>query len=142
MQYAGKQPDELSVVTSWDTAAAENEVHSSGHTHRRSMSLKEIKQPAAQKKRTRTTRQATQTQPALLAAGAFAAALEAITGEDWCRAWAAGRKMMLRRTSKRLKEIVDKIRLPAVVRWRRTFWDDSRDGTDENYTWFSGSSHG
>jgi hypothetical protein len=95
------------------------------------------KQPAAQKKRTCTTSQATQTQPAMLAAGAFAAALEAITGEVWC-----GRKMMLRRTSKRLKEIVDKIRLPAVVRLRRTFWDDARDGTDESYSWFSGRSHG
>jgi hypothetical protein len=34
------------------------------------------KQPAAQEKRTRTTRQATQTQPLLLAADAFLAALE------------------------------------------------------------------
>jgi hypothetical protein len=41
------------------------------------------KQPAAQKKRTRTTRQATTTQPALLAADAFAAALGAIQAEDW-----------------------------------------------------------
>ena len=47
------------------------------------------KQPAAQKKRTRTTRQATQTQPLLLAADAFAAALEAVPAEDWCRTWAA-----------------------------------------------------
>ena len=43
------------------------------------------KKPAAQKKRTRTTSQATQTQPLLLAADAFAAALEAIPAEDWCR---------------------------------------------------------
>jgi hypothetical protein len=31
---------------------------------------------------------------------------------------------MLRRTSKRVKEVVDKMRLPAVVRLSRSFWDD------------------
>ena len=114
-RYTGKQPDEGSVVTSRDTAAAENEVHSSGHTHRKSMHLKEMsaakqaggkgetekgKQPAAQKKRTRTTRQATQTQPLLLAADAFAAALEAIPAEDWGKTWAADRTIMMRMISK------------------------------------------
>ena len=90
-QYAGKQPDEGSA---------------SGRTRRKSMRLKEMsavkqvggngetkkgKQPAEQKKRTRTTRQATQTQPLLLAADApFAAALEAIAAEDWSRTWATG----------------------------------------------------
>jgi hypothetical protein len=93
-QYTDRQPDDGSVVTSRDTAAADDEVHSSGHTHRQSMSLKDMsgakeaggkgeteksKQPAAQKKRTRTTRQASQTQSLLLAADApFTAALEAI----------------------------------------------------------------
>jgi hypothetical protein len=96
-QYNVKQPDEGSVVTSRDTAVAEDEVHSSGDTHRKSSRLKEMsaakqaggkgetekgKQPAAQKKRTRTTRKSTQAQPLklLLAADApFAAALEAIS---------------------------------------------------------------
>ncbi len=88
------------------------------------------KQPAAQMERTRTTRQATQTQPLLLAADApFAAALEAVPAEDWCRTWAAGRTIVLRRTSKRVKEAVDKMRLPAVVRLRRSFWGDARNGT-------------
>jgi hypothetical protein len=32
-QYTGKQPGEESVVTSRDTAAADNELHSCGHTH-------------------------------------------------------------------------------------------------------------
>ncbi len=124
-QYTGKQPDEGSVVTSWDTAAAENEVQSSGHTHRKSMLLKDTSA------RTRTTRQATQTQPLLLAADApFAAALEVVP-EDWCRNWAAGRTIMLRRTSKRVKEIVDKMHLPAVVRLSRSFWDDVRNGTTD-----------
>jgi Ran GTPase-activating protein (RanGAP) involved in mRNA processing and transport len=73
--------------------------------------------------------QATTTQPALLAADAFAAALEAIPAEDWCRTWAAGRTIMLRRTSKRVKEVVDKMRLPVVVRLSRSFWGDVRNGT-------------
>ncbi len=81
-----------------------------------------------QEKRTRTTSQATQTQPLLLAADAFAAALGAVPAEDWCRTWAAGRTIMLRRTSKRVKEVVDKMRLPAVVRLNRSFWDDARNG--------------
>jgi hypothetical protein len=146
-QYTGKQRDEGSVVTSWDTAAAESEVQSSGQTHRKSMRLKEMsgakqaggtgetekdKQPGAQKKRTRTTRQSTQTQPLLLAADTpFAAALGAIPAEDWCRTWAAGRTIMLRMTSKSVKEVVDKMRLPAVVRLRRSFWDDDRNGTEK-----------
>jgi hypothetical protein len=145
-QYTGKYPDEGSVVTSRDTAAAENEVHSSGHTHRKSMRLKEMsaakqaggqgeteegKQPAEQKKRMHTTRQAKQTQRALLAADGFAAALKAIPADDWCRTCAAGRTIMLRRTSKRVKEVVDKMRLPAVVRLSRSFWDDACNGTEK-----------
>jgi hypothetical protein len=167
VQYTGKQPDEVSVTTSRGaaaagdmqeaaanqghrelhrhTAAAENEVHSSGHTHSKSIGIKEMsaakqaggkgetekgKQPAAQEEGTCTTRQATQTQPALLAADApFAAALEAIPAEDWCRTWAAGRTIMLRSTSKRVKEVVNKMRLPAVVRVSWSFWDDARNGT-------------
>jgi hypothetical protein len=143
-QYTGKQPDEASVVTSRDTTAAEDEVHASGHTHIKSMGLKEMsaakqaggkgetekgEQPAAQKKCTRTTTQATHTQPALLATDAFAAALGAIPAEDWCRTWVAGRTITLRRTSKRVKEVLDKMRLPAVVRLSRSFWGDARNGT-------------
>ena len=47
---------------------------------------------------------------------AFTAALEAVPVEDWCRTWAAGRTIMMRRTSNRVKEVADKMRLPAVVR--------------------------
>ncbi len=123
-QYTGKQPDEGSVVTSRDTTAPENEVHSSDHT------TEEGKQPAEEKKRTHSTSQPTPTQPSLLAADApFAAALEAVPAEDWCRTWAAGRTIMLRRTSKRVKEVVDKMRLPAVVCLCRSFWRDVRNGT-------------
>jgi hypothetical protein len=91
----------------------------------------EGKQPAAQTKRTRTTSQAPTTQPALLAAGYFAAALGALPPDDWSRNWAAGRTIMLSRTSKRVKEVVDKMRLPAVVRLSRRSWDDARNGTEK-----------
>jgi hypothetical protein len=108
-QYIGKQPGETSVVTSRNTAAAEDEVHASDHRHRNSMRLKD--------------------QPALVAPNTFAAALEAVPADDWCRTWAAGRTITLRRTSKRVKEVVDKMHLPAVVRLSRSFWDDTRNGT-------------
>jgi hypothetical protein len=78
--------------------------------------------------RTRTTRQATQTQPLLLAADTlFAVALEAVPADDWRRTLAAGRTIMLRRTSKRVKETVDKKRLPAVVRLSRSFRGDAHN---------------
>jgi Ran GTPase-activating protein (RanGAP) involved in mRNA processing and transport len=38
---------------------------------------------------------------------------------------------MLRSTSKRVKEVVDKMRLPAVVRLSRSFWNDARNGTEK-----------
>ena len=67
----------------------------------------------------------------MLAADAFVAALGAVPAEDWCRTWAAGRTIMLRRTSKRVKEEVDKMRLPAVVCLSRSFWDDADNGTQQ-----------
>ncbi len=67
--------------------------------------------------------------PSNLAADTFTAALEAIPAEDWYRTWAADRTIMLRMTSKRVKEIVDKMRLPVVVRLSRSFWGDARNGT-------------
>ena len=64
------------------------------------------KHPAAQTKRTRTTRQAAKTEPALLAADGFAAVLGALPPDDWIRTWAAVRTNILRMTSKRVKEVV------------------------------------
>jgi hypothetical protein len=57
----------------------------------------------------------------LLVADTFLAALEAVPAEDWCRTWAPGRTIMLRSTSKRFKDAVDKMRLPAVVRLSRPY---------------------
>ena len=63
-----------------------------------------------------------------LAANVFTAALEVIPAEDWCRTWAADRTIMLRMTSKRVKELVDKVCPPADVRLSRSFWNDARNG--------------
>ena len=89
------------------------------------------KQPAAQKMSTLTISQAMQTRPALIAADSFAAALGALPPDDWSRTWAACRTIMLRRTSKRVKEVLDKMRLPAVVRLSTSFWGDARKGTEK-----------
>jgi hypothetical protein len=89
----------------------------------------EGKQPDAQKMSTLTISQAPTTRPALLAADSFAAALGALPPDDWSRTWAACRTIMLRRTSKRVKEVLDKMRLQALIRLSRSFWGDARNGT-------------
>jgi hypothetical protein len=85
----------------------------------------------AEKKRTPNTRQSTETQPVLLDPDAFVAALVDIPSEDWSRTWSANRTIALRRTSKEVREEVDKMRLPAVVCLSRSFWDDSHNDTGE-----------
>jgi hypothetical protein len=37
---------------------------------------------------------------------------------------------MMRRTSKRVKEVVDKMVLSVVVHLKKSFWYDTRDDTD------------
>jgi hypothetical protein len=86
------------------------------------------KQSAAQNKRRRTTRQATQTQPLLLPADAFAADLGTVPSED-CPDFVGWKEIILRRTSKRVKEVVDKMCLSVVVCLSRSSWDDTRNGT-------------
>ena len=81
-------------------------------------------------KTTRTTSQAQTTQPALFATDSFAAALGAVPAQDWCRTWAADGTIM-RRTSKRVKEVMDKVFLSAGVHLRRIFCHDTRNGTEK-----------
>ena len=102
VQYTGKQAGEGSVVASRVTCV-----------------------PAANGARGKGKTEADK----VLAATAFVAALDAVPAEDWCRTWAAGRTIMLRCTSKKVQEVVDKMRLSAVVRLSRSFWDDTRNGT-------------
>ena len=47
--------------------------------------------------------------------------LGAIPAEDWARTWSASRTIMLRNTSKKVKELLEKMSLPTVVRLRRSF---------------------
>jgi hypothetical protein len=58
---------------------------------------------------------------------------EAIPTDDWVRTWAAGRTIMMRRTSKRVKEQVDKMCLTAVVRLSTGIysWESLRNNTNE-----------
>jgi hypothetical protein len=58
----------------------------------------------------------------------FAACFAIIPAGDWCRTWAEDRTIMLRMTSKRFKVLVDKLRPPVVVRWRKSFLEDERNG--------------
>ena len=51
----------------------------------------------------------------------FVAVLATIPTEDWRRTLETDRTIMIRRTSKRVKEQVDKILLPAVVHLCTTF---------------------
>jgi hypothetical protein len=81
--------------------------------------------PSHQRRRT-TNHSATSEQPSELD---FTHTLVAVPAEDWCRTWEAERTIMLRMTSKRVKEIVDKVRPPAVVRLKRSFWKDDQKRT-------------
>jgi hypothetical protein len=49
--------------------------------------------------------------------------LKVIPVDDWCTTWAAGWTIMLRRTSKIVKEIVDNMCLSVVPRLSRSFWE-------------------
>ena len=69
-------------------------------------------------------------QTPLLAAGAFTAALTGVPAEDWCRNWPDDTTIMLRRTSKTVKQTVDKMRLPSDVRLSRIFWYEHQILTD------------
>jgi len=45
------------------------------------------------------------------------------------RTWPASRTIMLRMTSKTVKEVVDRVRPPAVVRLKKSFWNNASNGT-------------
>jgi hypothetical protein len=83
-----------------------------------------------QEKKIRNSVEAAQTQASSrLATGAFAAALSSIPSEDWARTWPADRTVMMRMTSKPVKEAVDKLRLPTVLNLNKAFWNNLRYGT-------------
>jgi Leucine-rich repeat (LRR) protein len=61
-----------------------------------------------------------------LCSNALATALETVPAEDWCRSWPADRTIMLSKTSKKIKNIIDNMCLPVDVRINYRFWNDSR----------------
>ena len=78
-----------------------------------------------------TTSQAPTTQRVFLTTDDFAVALGALPPDDWSRTWAPGKTIMLKMISKRVNEVVDKIRLPVVVHLSRRFWYDTRNDTEK-----------
>jgi hypothetical protein len=63
--------------------------------------------------------------PSELVAEALICATETMSTDEWYRAWPVERTIMLRISSKRVKEVVDRVRPPAAMRLRRNFWADS-----------------
>ena len=62
----------------------------------------------------------------LLSTETFPTSLESIPTDDWGRTWAFGRTIMLRRTSKRVKQQVDKLLPSVVVRLSSNLAGDAR----------------
>jgi len=70
--------------------------------------------------------QAAETPPSLLAADTFDLLqflnkLLVFPADDWSRTWAADRTMMLRMTSKKVRDAMDKLCLPTTVKMSATF---------------------
>jgi hypothetical protein len=81
------------------------------------------KHPAHQGKKKLKTVQAAHPQLPWLAADAFTGALGVIQANDWWRTWTEDRMIVLRMTSKPVKNTVDKLCPPVIVRLSRTFLD-------------------
>jgi hypothetical protein len=62
---------------------------------------------------------------------AFTEALEKIPADDWYRNWPADRTIMLSKTSKKIKNIINKMRIPAHIQWNWKFFNDSHNGSTE-----------
>jgi Ran GTPase-activating protein 1 len=62
---------------------------------------------------------------------ALVAALVAVPAEDLYRTWPAERTMIIRLTSRRVLEVVDKLRMPAVVRLSKIFWEEEAMNNNE-----------
>ena len=54
-------------------------------------------------------------QTPFLTSDVFNSALESVPVEDWFRTWETDRTIMLRRTSKTVKQVVDKMRLSVSI---------------------------
>jgi Ran GTPase-activating protein (RanGAP) involved in mRNA processing and transport len=59
----------------------------------------------------------------------FTEVIQIVPGVDWSATWAANRTIMLRMTSKKIKDAIDKIRPPTEVILNMSFWSDICNGT-------------
>ena len=73
-------------------------------------------------------------QPDLLTTDLFVEVLGSNPSEDWDRTWVTDRTIMLRRTSERVKVVLDKMCLSSVVLLTRSFWDDTQNDTKSKVT--------
>jgi len=65
-----------------------------------------------------------------LYSNAFAEALVTVPVDDWYRNWPADRTIMLSMTSKKIRDIINKMRIPAIVQLNWKFWNVSQNETD------------
>ena len=54
----------------------------------------------------------------------FVTILEILPREDWCRTWPADRTIMLRMTSKRVNDAIDKIKPPTIISFNYSWWNN------------------
>ena len=66
-----------------------------------------------------------------LSSNAFFEALEKVPAEDWYRNWPADRTIMLSMTSKKIRDIINNMCIPAIVQWKWKFWSDPNNGSTE-----------
>ena len=65
-----------------------------------------------------------------LSSNAFFEALAKVPAEDWYRNWPADRTIMLSMTSKKIRNIINIMCIPAIVHWKWKFWSDRRPQRD------------
>lgn len=61
----------------------------------------------------------------------FPKILTTVPVEDWYRNWPANRTIMLSMTSNEIRNIINKMNIPAIVHWKWKFWSEPLNGTTE-----------
>ena len=59
--------------------------------------------------------------------------LEIIPSYDLCRSWSADRTIMLRLTSKKVNDAIDKIKPPTIISFNNSFWNNSNNDIAKKY---------
>jgi Leucine-rich repeat (LRR) protein len=66
-----------------------------------------------------------------LCSNVFTEILTTVPVEDWYRNWPADRTIMLSMTSKKIRNIINKMNIPAIVHWKWKFWSEPLNGSTE-----------